>query len=122
MKTRYFTVILLSLATLFGSCKKFLETEATDFLNPGNYYETEEQLQAARTSVYDILAAGALYKSYTQYLLAWTADEGYMNRSTLTSGPWNYFYGTADPYNNAFWANLFNGVNRANNVLANVDK
>lgn len=122
MKTRYFTVILLSLATLFGSCKKFLETEATDFLNPGNYYETEEQLQAARASIYDILANGALYKSYTQYLLAWTADEGYMNRSTLTSGPWNYFYGTADPYNNAFWANLFNGINRANNVLANVDK
>lgn len=121
MKTRYFTTAFLALAT-FSACQDFLKTEPTDFLNPDNYYETEQQLQAARTSIYDILGNGSLYGTNTQYLLAWTADEGYMNRSTLTSGPWNYFYGTADPYNTGVWSNLFNGINRANNVLANVDK
>lgn len=121
MKTRYFKVTLLSVV-MFCSCKDFLETEPTDFLNPNNYYETEQQLQAARASIYDILGNGSLYGTNTQYLLAWTADEGYMNRSTLTSGPWNYFYGTADPYNTGVWSNLFNGINRANTVLANVDK
>lgn len=120
MKKGYIKIALASLLG-FGSCKDFLTTTPTDFLAPSNYYQTEQHLEFARASVYDILGNGALYGAYTHYLLAWTADEGYMNRSTLTTGPWNYFYSSADSYNLAFWTALFNGVNRANAVIANVD-
>ncbi len=121
MKRKYYLLALLFLLSL-GSCKKFLETEPTDFLNPENYYETEAQLQYARASVYHHLGAGGLHGTYANYLLAWHADEGYMNRATLTTGPWNYFYSSADPYNAGLWSNLYGGINRANVVLANVDK
>lgn len=121
MKRKYFLLAIVFLMS-FGSCKKYLETEPTDFLNPSNYYDTEAQLEYARASVYHILGAGQLWGSWANYLLSFSGDDGYQNRATLTSGPWNYFYGSADPYAAGFWGNLYNGINRANVVLENVDK
>lgn len=121
MKKQYYILAILFLLSL-GSCKKYLETEPTDFLNPDNYYETEAQLEFARASAYHNLGAGQLWGVYGNYLLSFSGDDGYMNRPTLTSGPWNYFYGSADPYAAGFWSNLFNGINRVNVVLENLDK
>lgn len=115
---------ILGLLLLLGvsSCEEYLETEPTDFLAPVNYYETEEQLNYARASVYHVLGGGQLFGSWANYLLAWEGDIGYMNRASLTTGPWNYNYSSADSYNAGYWSNLFNGINRANVVLENVDK
>ena len=121
MKIKYYILATLFLMSL-GSCKKYLETTPTDFLNPDNYYQTEAQLQFARAGVYDHLGAGGLHGTYASYLLAWTADEGYMNRATLTTGPWNYFYSSADQYNAGLWNNLWSGINKANVLIKNVDK
>ncbi len=121
MKIKYYILALLFTISI-SSCEKFLDTEPTDFLSPSNYYETEQQLQYARAGVYSILGNNAIYGNNSNYLLSWSADEGYMNRATLTTGPWNYFYSTADQYNAAYWANLYNGINRANVLLANLDK
>lgn len=121
MKIKHYIIATLFLMGL-GSCKKYLETSPTDFLNPDNYYQTEAQLQFARAGVYDHLGAGGLHGTYASYLLAWTADEGYMNRATLTTGPWNYFYSAADQYNAGFWNNLWSGINKANVLIKNVDK
>ncbi|HQT21565.1 MAG: RagB/SusD family nutrient uptake outer membrane protein [Sphingobacteriales bacterium 17-39-43] len=121
MKIKHYILATLFLMSL-GSCKKYLATEPTDFLNPDNYYETEAQLQFARAGVYDHLGAGGLHGTYASYLLAWTADEGYMNRATLTTGPWNYFYSSADNYNAGLWNNLWSGINKANVLIKNVDK
>ncbi|HLU88877.1 MAG TPA: RagB/SusD family nutrient uptake outer membrane protein [Cyclobacteriaceae bacterium] len=115
---------ILTLLLLFGvsSCEEYLETEPTDFLSPSNYYETEDQLNFARASVYHTLGASGLFGSWANYLLGWEADIGYMNRASLTTGPWNYNFSSADPYNAGYWSNLFDGINRANVVLENVDK
>ncbi|HEY1008594.1 MAG TPA: hypothetical protein VGE58_00705, partial [Daejeonella sp.] len=121
MKTKRYIFSLVLLLSL-GSCKKFLETEPTDFLNPTNYYETDAQLEYARASAYHNLGAGNLWGTTANYLLNFSADEGYMNRATLTSGPWNYFYSTADQYVTGMWLNLFDGINRTNVVLENLDK
>lgn len=121
MKIKYYILATLFLMSL-GSCKKYLETTPTDFLNPDNYYQTEAQLQFARAGVYDELGNGSLHGNSANYLYAWTADEGYMNRATLTAGPWNYFYSSADPYNSGLWSTLWRGVNKANALIKNVDK
>lgn len=121
MKIKQYILATLFLMSL-GSCKKYLATEPTDFLNPDNYYQTEAQLQFARAGVYDHLGAGGLHGTYASYLLAWTGDEGYMNRATLTTGPWNYFYSSADQYNAGLWNNLWSGINKANVLIKNVDK
>lgn len=120
MKIKYFLLVLLFLMS-FVSCQKFLDPKPTDFLNPANYYVTETQLNYARTSVYHILGSGSLWGTQANYLFNWEGEEGYMNRATLTTGPWNYFYSSADSYNAGLWSTLFNGINRANVVLDNID-
>ncbi|WP_373515364.1 RagB/SusD family nutrient uptake outer membrane protein [Persicitalea sp.] len=120
MKTTRVILALVFLVT-FGSCKEFLVTEPTDFLSPSNYYRTEQQLEFARAGVYSTLGENPFYGHQAHYLYAWDADMAYMNRFTLTTGPWNYFYSPADRYNDSYWSNLYDGINRANVVLANVD-
>jgi hypothetical protein len=119
MKRIYYIIVLLSLISL-SSCKDFLETKPTDFLSPGNYYTTLEQLNYARNSVYNNL--GGSMTSYTNYLTFSQADEAFMNRTSLSTGPWNYFYNSADTYVLGVWQNLYYAINRANVVLANLDK
>ncbi len=114
-------ILALGCLLSFTACEDYLETVPTDFLSPSNYYRTEQQLEFARAGVYSTMGDNAFYGHQAHYLYAWDADIAYMNRFTLTTGPWNYFYSTADNYNASYWTSLYNGINRANIVLANVD-
>lgn len=120
MKKNYYLLIVFFLLG-FSSCKKFLETKPTDFLSTTNYYNTESELLFARASVYDILGSSGLWKGNANYLLGWQADVSYMNRLSL-NGPFNYNYSAGDPFMTPLWDGLWNGINRANVVLANLDK
>lgn len=104
------------------SCRDFLDLTPTDFVNPGNYYQTEAHLEAARNSVYSSLTAGALYSADALYLYGWEGDEGYMNRSSIVTGPHNYNFTTSDSWVTGLWSSLYSGINRANVVLENVDR
>ena len=117
MKIYIFLFIVVFSAT---SCKKMLEQYPTDFSNPTTYFNTEEELNFGRTAVYNQLGASTLF-SNGNYLYAWEADIVYMNRTTLTAGPWNYFFNPSDGYVTGYWTNIYIGINRANVVLANVD-
>ncbi|RIH65547.1 RagB/SusD family nutrient uptake outer membrane protein [Mariniphaga sediminis] len=119
MKIKYYSFVLIILMGL-SSCNEYLDTTPTDFLNPRNYYETEDQINFAKNSVYDILGQ-ARFHGIGNYLMAWTADEAFMNRTSLTTGPWNYFYNPSDRYTLYLWTALYDGINRANVLLANVD-
>ena len=120
MKRIYYLPIAVFLLGA-GSCEKFLDTKPTDFLSTSTYYNTEGELLSARAGVYDKVATAAVWGHYANYLLGWQADESYMNRLTL-NGPFNYNYSGADPYMNGCWNALWEGVNRANVLLANLDK
>lgn len=120
MKRKYFLPAVIFLLGL-GSCKKFLDTKPTDFLSTSTYYQTEDQLNDALAGVYNTIGNGGLWGSYANYLLGWQADVSYMNRLTL-NGPFNYNYSPSDPYMNGCWNTLWDGINRANVFLANVDK
>ncbi len=119
MKKIYQLIVLLSLMSL-SSCEKFLDTKPEDFLSPVTYFTTLEQLNFARNGVYSDL--GGAMTSYTNYLTFAQADESFMNRTSLTTGPWNYFYNSGDSYVLTIWRNLYDGINRANVLLANLDK
>ena len=120
MKRKYYLPIVFLLLSL-GSCKKYLDTKPTDFLSTTNYYNTEGELNSARAGVYNSLGNNGLWGSSANYLLGWQADEAYMNRLTL-NGPFNYNYSPSDQYMNGCWNTLWDGINRANVLLANVDK
>ena len=65
MKRKYYLIAVMFLVSL-GSCKKYLETEPTDFLNPSNYYETPAQLEYARASAYNMLGTSQLWGAWGQ--------------------------------------------------------
>ncbi len=119
MKRNYSLLIVFFLLS-FSSCKKWLGTEPTDFLSTTNYFKTESELKSALSGVYNIVGNGGLWGSYANYLLGWQAEESYMNRLSL-NGPFNYNYSGGDPYMTALWNALWNGINRANVLLANID-
>lgn len=121
MKKIYSFLALAAIMTL-SSCEKFLDTQPTDFLSPSNYYQTEAHLNFARAGVYNTLGEGGLWGSHVNYLHGWHADEAYMNRATLPTGPWNYNFSSADTYLAAYWNALYVGINRANVLLANLDR
>ncbi|HEY0670190.1 MAG TPA: RagB/SusD family nutrient uptake outer membrane protein, partial [Sphingobacteriaceae bacterium] len=118
---RYIYVLLTLLAPLSG-CKKFLATEPTDFLSPVTYYENEEQLKFAIAGVYDILGQNAVYGTRLISRMNMEADEGYYVTATVTTGTQANDYTASDPDIENLWAALYNGINRANVVLENVDK
>lgn len=120
MRTRYYLLALLFTMSI-GSCKKFLQTEPADFVNPDEYYMTAQQLEYALAGVYHPLGTAGLYGAYAAYLLGFTADEGYMRANTLI-GPHSYNINSTNSHILATWRACYDGINRANVLLANVDK
>src|SRR5690606_32048866 len=113
-------VMLLVLLAIATSCEKAFEKDPNDFLARVNYYETEGQWMAALAGTDDIL--GAVYGTVWLYRTGMEGDEGYFARATPVLGPQNFNQASSDNDTHAIWRNLFNGINRANLLLANVDK
>jgi len=121
MKRIYSFSIILLLIT-FSSCKDFLETKPSDTLSPANYYETEDQLNLALTGVYDIMATAPLYGGEMLGRMGIEADEGYHARSAQITGVHVYDVSVSDPSTEAFYKTFYDGINRANVLLANIGK
>lgn len=115
-------ILILVLLTAMGGCEKFLDTKPENFLSPVNYFSTEEQLNFALNGVYDILGKGPLYGNAISSTQATEADEGFYARATMVSGPQVYNFSSSDGNVLNLWTNLYDGINRANVVLANLDK
>ncbi|WP_432714934.1 RagB/SusD family nutrient uptake outer membrane protein [Pedobacter sp.] len=114
-------LLLIPVLTGISSCKKFLETDPKDFLSPANYYNTEEQLNFALNGVYDILGQRAVYGDALISRMGTEADEGFYAVANFT-GTQIYNHSTSDTYVLNLWQLMYDGINRANLVLENVDK
>lgn len=121
MKNIFYFFSMLIFISL-SSCKKLLDTKPTDFLSPVTYYESEVQLNFALAGVYDILGSGPIYGTHYISRFGMEADEGCFSPSTVITGPQVYNYTASDPNIENFWKNLYVGINRANVLIANVDK
>jgi hypothetical protein len=105
-----------------GSCSKALETVPVDSLSPANYYTTETQLNTALTGVYDVLGQTGLYGNYMIARMAMDGDEGFYRISTALTGIAVMDTQPTDIYLTANWQALYDGINRANLLLANINK
>ncbi len=115
----YFSMALIFISA--GSCKKILDQEPQDFLNPLNYYVTEAQLNNALNGVYDPLKDATVYGGNNyQGLLGNDADEVHYTRATPIA-VYTYDYNANDIYVGQFWTSLYKGIARANTLLANID-
>ncbi|RPE07967.1 RagB/SusD family nutrient uptake outer membrane protein [Chitinophaga lutea] len=115
---RIYFVLLVLCCT---GCKKFLDTNPTDFLTPDQYFNTEEQLKNGLTGVYDILGSSELYSNNFTSRTGTEADQGFYARSTF-NGPQVYTHTASDNLVTGTWQKLYEGISRANLVLASIDK
>jgi hypothetical protein len=104
------------------ACKKFLDTKPSDFTVPEQYYNTEQQLNEALAGVYSSLTTTATYALYQNFYLVGTTDESYYKLSTTSPHPLYYNITPAEPRVNNTWNDLYKGIDRANYLLANINK
>lgn len=121
MMKKIFYILLTILIGSASSCKKFLDTKPTDFLSPVNYYDTAEKLNYALDGVYDILGQRGVYGDALISRMGTEADEGFYAISTF-SGPQVYNHSTSDSYVTTLWQLLYDGINRANILIDNINK
>lgn len=113
----FFTVAaLLSVS----ACKDFLDQDPQDFISPVNYYQTEVQLNLALNGVYSPLYSSPVYGSVYSCRMNMTADEAFYARQEI--GLRTYSNGTNDAELDGFWQAMYTGINRANELLANLNK
>lgn len=118
MKRIYlFTIVAL----LLSSCNNFLDIKPTDTLSPENYFRNEEEAEIALTGVYDILAKSGTYGRSLFFEID-IADDSFVALSSWTQDIALFNYNTSDTKLTDLWIYLHNGVNRANTLLANLDR
>lgn len=118
-------IIYILIAIIYfpiSSCKKFLELTPTDFLSPINYYSTETELENALTGVYDPLGKEAMYGRYLFTTLAYGNDEGLRSSSAITTGLEVFNYTASDGIVGNLWTACYQGIGRANDLLASISK
>jgi starch-binding outer membrane protein, SusD/RagB family len=116
------TFILILCCVTATSCKKFLDTKPTDFIVPEQYYNTEQQLNEALAGVYSSLTTTATYGLYQNFYLVGTTDESYYKLSTTSPHPAYYNITSAESRTNNTWNDLYKGIDRANYLLAYINK
>jgi len=120
MKRRYFLLIIF-LLTAGSSCKKFLETSPTDVLPTETYYTTEEQLNRGLLGVYDMLGKEQIYGDYMTWPINSSTDESYQAGNPST-GMRMYVYDPGNAQVAGYWRAIWQGISRANVLLASVNR
>jgi hypothetical protein len=119
MKKIYILVVLAALATT--SCEDYLNTEPTDKIALEQYYTDEEGLNHVLAGVYDILGSNNIYGVNLWKSLEVATDEGYYARNTVTTGTEVNNYDPTNAVVTNYWKDLYVGINRANDLIANIN-
>jgi len=120
-KLKYTLLALLIVGS--SSCKKYLATEPQDFSAPEYYYSNETELNNALAGVYDSFAQDGTYGRQLVIELAQGTDEGFRKRNSTTDFlVHKYNHNASDATVVASWKQLYEGINRANLLLANINK
>src|SRR5690606_12623011 len=92
------------------------------FTTPENFYNTEDELNQGLAGIYNALAQDGTYARNLAVELVHSSDEGFYKRNTANSTPAQYNHDAANTIVLAAWRALYEGVNRANLLLANINK
>lgn len=105
-----------------GACKKILEPKPSDFLDATIFFQKKANLQAALSGVYSTLGASALYGETYQVFITTGSEEALIFQSSTSTPKAGYYNETpADNEITRMWTGLYAGIDRANNVLENIN-
>lgn len=114
------TLGVISLALYLSACN-FLNTEPKD-LTVDNYFNTEQEVASYMAAVYNPLMQEHFYGNAFPLYINGGDDLSFFQRSTPTTSMICANTNSSDPYVFRFWRILYEGINRANLLLENVDK
>ncbi|MGF6928702.1 hypothetical protein QFZ48_004202 [Chitinophaga sp. W2I13] len=119
--TKLFLLCILAGST-FSACNKFLDTKPEDFVTPENYFNTEADLERALNGVYNRLIDnfGRMYSRGLYSFLAISDDFFYKNITVNNLKVMDFDAGQLDV--GKLWEVAYQGIDRANLLLENVDK
>lgn len=113
---------LLFISLLYLASCNMLDTEPYDFRTPDNYYSTEEEMKFALNGVYATLADATLYGGNLLGRTGLEADLAYESYSSDYGTVGDYDVAPTDTKILTYWRDLYDGIGRANLLLANIDK
>ncbi|MDO7846259.1 RagB/SusD family nutrient uptake outer membrane protein [Hymenobacter sp. M29] len=118
---RPLALAVLVAALFSASSCEILDTKPTNFVDPSLYFTNETQLNAALNGVYDELGRNPFYASIYPLVYANNTDE---STYTSSSGSNIYSYNPVNSDANVanLWAQLYTGIDRANLLLANMNR
>ncbi len=126
MKLKYTTIVaFFTVVFLFNSCHdSFLEEKVYSNITPLNFYKTEQDVQAALTSVYNAMRDSKSFRR--QIILAaeypgeasWPNFSGEAWRTEMDQFTWS---ASSAPFYQ-MWSQLYVMINRANTLLFYIDK
>ncbi|WP_345950000.1 RagB/SusD family nutrient uptake outer membrane protein [Mucilaginibacter sp. PAMB04274] len=120
---RIFLLLLVLAIMALSSCKKLLEKEPSDFVQPQNYFNSEADLNLALAGVYDPLGSEYLYASGLWFQFGNCTDESfYPNSANAFAAPMFYQYDYTNSYVSGLWEQCYIGIERANLLIENVSK
>ncbi|HWB90768.1 MAG TPA: RagB/SusD family nutrient uptake outer membrane protein [Puia sp.] len=116
------TIIAIVLAAGFGSgCKKFLDKKPLSTVSPVNYYKNDSEVESALSGVYNILGLEFMWGGRIPVRHNASTDESFFSYTKFPTGPFWYNYDASDPTVTEMWTYLYQGIERANTLLANLD-
>jgi hypothetical protein len=115
-------IFLIFFCGTISSCKKFLDTKPKDFVSPENFYNTEDDLNRALNGVYNrfIDTFGRLYQRGLWSYFVVSDEFFYTNVTTNNIRVMQFDAAQIDI--TRLWEVSYEGINRANALLENVNK
>lgn len=125
MRTIYKIAGIVAAVLLLNSCEDFLEKEPLDFLSPDYYYTDVESVNKGIIGIYDALQSSALYGQFLVFQFVGNTDIESFNRDIFgTNGRTTQMNVCAhNPDNSELyqtWTALYDGVGRANSLIAQI--
>lgn len=120
IKTAHVFIAILVVSVL-GSCSKFLDQQPLSDNARENFYRNGPQVRSALASVYDVLGKTETYGNYMLGRMGLDADQSHY-RAHNTNAVENNLASPGDPLVAANWRTWYDGINRANLLLENIDR
>lgn len=122
MKSIFENIVVAIALFLTVSCHDILDIDPSNYmLERDTYYSTETELNYALNGVYAPLASTALYGNYMIGRMGLDADETYVDYTTDEYSVADYNVESTDTKVLGYWNACYDGIKRANNLLAHVD-
>lgn len=113
-------MLVLLLGFNFVSCNNFLETSLTT-VTPETYFQNKDQVKSFLISVHSPLMTEILYGSKYEWAIA-AEDLGYYPRTSTYNSVVCAATSVSDPNLQSLWRILYDGINRSNLLLENIDR